>query len=195
MSAKNQSHWLAVSVLGFIVLVGASVRLSNLHRHSVTHVEMYVPGIRLPTDLVEFPLPRLNLAKVVSGCIRAEPHPPLYYMLMLGWTDLFGTSVLALRLPSALCGIACIPMIYALGAREAGKATGLVAAAMLALNGHQLFWSQFRGYIMAFCSDSLRACYCSSWSGIIRGLCGCSSFTAGSCSWALAWRFISGPSS
>jgi 4-amino-4-deoxy-L-arabinose transferase-like glycosyltransferase len=149
MSAMNQSRWLTVSALGLIVLVGAAVRLSNLHRHSVTHVEMYVPGIHLPANLVEFPLPRLNLAKVVSGCIRAEPHPPLYYMLMLAWTDLFGTSVLALRLPSALCGIACIPVIYALGAREAGKATGLVAAAMLALNGHQLFWSQFRGYIVA----------------------------------------------
>jgi 4-amino-4-deoxy-L-arabinose transferase-like glycosyltransferase len=136
-------------VLVLIVLVGAGVRLNNLNRHSITHVEMYVPGIRLPADLVEFPLPRLTLAKVVSGCIRAEPHPPLYYMLMLGWTSLFGTGVLALRLPSALCGIACIPLVYALGVRESGKATGLLAAAMLALNGHQLFWSQFRGYIGA----------------------------------------------
>ena len=62
---------------------------------------------------------------------------------------MFGTGILALRLPSALFGVASIPLVYALGTREDGKATGLVAAGMLALNGHQVYWSEFRGYVPA----------------------------------------------
>jgi hypothetical protein len=115
--------------------VGAGLRLFHLDRQSITHVELFVPGIELPVDLVEYPLPRLTMWKVVGGCISAEPHPQLYYMMILVLIHVFGTGVLALRLPTALCGVASVPLIYALGAREDRKATGLVAAAMLALNG------------------------------------------------------------
>ncbi len=145
----KRQHWLTILALGLILLVGAVLRLYRLDRHSITHVEMYVPGINLPADLVEFPLPRLTLAGTFSGVIRTEPHPPLYYVLMFFWTYVFGTGPISLRLPSALCGFAIIPVMYALGKREHGSATGLVAAGFFALNGHQLYWSQFRSYAPA----------------------------------------------
>jgi hypothetical protein len=145
----KRQHWLTISALGLILLVGAALRLYRLDRHSITHVEMYVPGINLPADLVEFPLPRLTLTNTLSGCIRTEPHPPLYYALMFFWTYVFGTGPIALRLPSALCGLAIIPAVYALGKREHGNATGLMAAGLFALNGHQIYWSQFRSYAPA----------------------------------------------
>jgi hypothetical protein len=149
MEIVERNGRLVAAALGLIILVGAGLRLYHLDRQSITHVEMYVPGIDLPPDLVEYPLPRLTMWKVVSGCIVFEPHPPLYYMMMLIWTHVFGTGVLALRLPTALCGVVSVPLIYALGAREDRKVTGLVAAAMLALNGHQIFFSQFRAYVPA----------------------------------------------
>jgi 4-amino-4-deoxy-L-arabinose transferase-like glycosyltransferase len=71
-----------------------------------------------------------------------EPHPPAYYAMMLAWVKLFGTDIVTLRLPSVLFGIASIFLIYLLGSCEEGKATGLLAAAMLALNGLHIFWSQ-----------------------------------------------------
>jgi 4-amino-4-deoxy-L-arabinose transferase-like glycosyltransferase len=138
----NRSRWLVALAVGLIVVLGAGVRLFDVNRRTLTHPEAYNPGIKLPAELVEFPLPRLTLAKVVSGCIRAEPHPPFYYMMMLAWTKVFGTAIVELRLPSVLCGIAGVFLVYLLGRREGGEAAGMVAAAMFAHNGHLILWSQ-----------------------------------------------------
>jgi uncharacterized membrane protein len=61
---------------------------------------------------------------------------------MYPWTKVFGTSALALRLPSVLFGIASIILIYILAALEEDRLTALLAAGMLAFNGHHIFWSQ-----------------------------------------------------
>jgi len=142
MTIAKQNNGLIVAALGLILAVAAGVRFHDLDVRTITHPELYVPGIELPANLVETDLPRLTVGKVVSGCINHEPRPPLWYVLMLGWTKVAGTGIFALRLPAVVCGIASIVLIYVLGLREGGEATGLVAAGMLALNGHHVFWSQ-----------------------------------------------------
>jgi hypothetical protein len=150
MQTEQKKSWLAFSVLGLILLLGAGLRLFDLNRWGLNHPEAYVPGIRLPEDLVEFPLPRLTLAKTISGCIRAEPSHLLYYILMFGWTKVLGTDLIIMRLPSVFFGVASVYLLYVLGKCELSKATGLTAAAMLAANGHQILWSQTaRGYMLA----------------------------------------------
>jgi 4-amino-4-deoxy-L-arabinose transferase-like glycosyltransferase len=150
-TAKAKQHdWLAVATLGLILFLGTGARLFGLGQWGMSHPEVYVPGIALPSQLVEFPLPRYTLSKVVIGCVRAEPSHLLYYVGMLGWTKLFGTDLIVLRLPSVFFGVAGIYLAYVLGKSEFGEASGLTAAALLALNGHHISWSQqARGYIVA----------------------------------------------
>ena len=53
-----------------------------------------------------------------------EANPPLFYVVEWLWTRVAGTSEIALRLPSALCGIALVPVAYAIGRRLASERAG-----------------------------------------------------------------------
>lgn len=131
-----------VAALVAIVVGALLVRVEGLERRSMTHVEVYVPGIALPQGISE-PPPRIGLLETISWHFHDEPHPQGYYFFMWGWTKVFGTSLWALRLPSVLFGVATVVMLYILAARLFSPSVGLVSAALLAFNGHQVYWSQF----------------------------------------------------
>jgi len=139
-----------IAVLSTIVLLGAILRLYDITARTITHSEIYVPGIELPAALAA-PGPRFTIGETVdSVLLEEEPHPPTYYLIMLGWTKLFGSSVLALRLPSALLGIASILLVWVLGLLEKNWIAALLAAAMLAFNGWHMLWSQLaKNYVVA----------------------------------------------
>ncbi len=64
-----------------------------------------------------------------------ESHPPLFYLLMRVWLNVFGDSeTAALALP-VLLGALLIPVIYLVGARVFSPTAGLVAALLAALSG------------------------------------------------------------
>jgi 4-amino-4-deoxy-L-arabinose transferase-like glycosyltransferase len=50
---------------------------------------------------------------------RTESHPPLYYVMLKGWLQVFGPSPLSIRLLSVLPGVALIPVVGALASRLA----------------------------------------------------------------------------
>ena len=136
-------------VLGVLLAAAAALRLHDLDFRTLNHPEVYAPGIDLPWGLSN-PNPRFSLWQTLAGSIAGEPHPPGYYILMLGWTKLFGSSLVALRLPSVLFGIASVLLVYALGRKVEGRSAALIAAGMLALNGLHLELSQTaRMYSMA----------------------------------------------
>jgi 4-amino-4-deoxy-L-arabinose transferase-like glycosyltransferase len=135
------TRWITFVGLSLIVFVGAWLRLSNLADKSVTHVEMYVPGIRMPQG-ISVPGQRMTLPSVLTGTFSSDTHPPGYYLLMWVWTKCFGTNVWALRLPAVLLGVGCIPLIFWLGKLTGQRAAGWLAAIILAVHGHHVFWSQ-----------------------------------------------------
>ncbi len=135
------SRWITFVGLGLIVILGAWLRLSNLTEKSITHVEMYVPGIRMPQG-ISVPGQRMTLPSVLTGTFSSDTHPPGYYVLMWAWTKCFGTSVWALRLPAVLLGVACIPLMFWLGILAGERTAGWIAAVLLAVHGHHVFWSQ-----------------------------------------------------
>lgn len=65
----------------------------------------------------------------------------LYYTLLHFWVRL-GVSEVWLRLPSALCGIATVPLLYALGSRLFSRQAGLAAAFLLAVQPVHIAYSQ-----------------------------------------------------
>lgn len=67
----------------------------------------------------------------------------LFFYITMPFQAVGGLNVLTTRLPAALAGIACVPLLYYVGARLFGPTTGLIAAALLALNPWHLFLSRF----------------------------------------------------
>jgi len=132
---------LAIALVTLAMVVGAWLRLSTLDSRSITHPEMYVPRIPLPAGISE-PAERLTIASILTGTFSSDTHPPGYYLAMFPWTRLFGTSLRAIRMPSALLGIACSLLLYYLGLLIGRGTAGAVAAALLALSGFHVFWSQ-----------------------------------------------------
>jgi len=127
--------------LAAIVVTALGVRLWGLDRHTLTHEEVYVPRLAMP-DYVSAPPPRATLAETVRGTLYHDNHPPAYYAAMWLWTGVAGTDLFALRFPSALAGAAAAVLIFGLVRRRDGWATALTAAALLALHGHHVLWSQ-----------------------------------------------------
>jgi len=151
MAITRNSSWPSVVALVLLMIVGGFFRLHNLGEKTVTHVEMYVPGIRLPHG-ISYPEERLTLVKVLTSTLNSDTHPPAFYMMMWFWTKIFGTTTWAMRLPSGLLGTACIPLVFWLGVLTRQEAAGWIAAALVAVNGHLVFWSQVaRMFTFACC--------------------------------------------
>ena len=69
-----------------------------------------------------------------------EVTPPLYFVL--AWpSSKLGDPAIWLRLPSLLAGVALVPVTYWLGLLTVGRRAGLVAAAVIALSPHAIFYS------------------------------------------------------
>ncbi|MCB0254063.1 MAG: glycosyltransferase family 39 protein [Anaerolineae bacterium] len=82
--------------------------------------------------------PLLEMLRLTS----LDIHPPLYYALLGGWSQLFGLAPVALRFFSVAVGVVAIPLIYAAGRTLDGRRTGLLAAGLLAINPLHIFYSQ-----------------------------------------------------
>ncbi len=138
-----------VALLLCIIVVGIILRVDNIAGRTIGHIETYVPGIELPSEISE-PRPRYGLLDYISRTIGEEPHPPAYYVFMFPWTKAFGTSLLSIRLPSVLFGVLSIILIYILCLYTEDKLTAILATGMLALNGLHIYWSlEAKFYIMA----------------------------------------------
>lgn len=70
----------------------------------------------------------------VLAALREDGAPPLYYLLLAGWTSLFGTSDLAVRSLSGLASVAALPLVWALGRRLGGATVATAALLLLATN-------------------------------------------------------------
>jgi 4-amino-4-deoxy-L-arabinose transferase-like glycosyltransferase len=141
-------YWL-VPLLLFIA-VGAVLRLVGLGESSLNHTEVYIPGIPLPGGISE-PPPRLDWLSALTWGFFKEPHPVAYYLAMFGWTELFGTGVAALRMPTVLIGVLSIPVIYRLGKLAYDWKTGLIAAGFLALHGFHIHTSKWARMFVPQC--------------------------------------------
>ncbi len=141
-------YWL-VPLLMFIA-AGTVLRLMGIAENSLNHTEVYIPGIPLPEGISE-PPPRLDWLSALSWGFFKEPHPVAYYLAMFGWTELFGTGVAALRMPTVLIGVLSIPVIYRLGKLSYDWKTGLIAAGFLALHGFHIHTSKWARMFVPQC--------------------------------------------
>lgn len=71
-----------------------------------------------------------------------DVHPPLYYLLLKIWTDIFGYSEVSLRLPSVIAGVVTVYFVFKIGERLFDRHTGLAAALFMAINPLAIYYSQ-----------------------------------------------------
>ncbi|MBW2992203.1 glycosyltransferase family 39 protein [Candidatus Woesearchaeota archaeon] len=71
-----------------------------------------------------------------------ETHPPLYYLILHYWLELFGDSEESVRFLSLLFGVAAIFLIYKVGELLFNKEIGLLSSLILAISAFHIHHSQ-----------------------------------------------------
>ena len=138
-------------IVAGLTVLGAALRFATLGVQSYHHDEVVTASRIL----------RVGFGHAMDAVGFSESAPPLYYAVAWVWTQLTGTSPYGLRSLSALCGVLLIPVAYLLGRELRGRRTGLLAAALVAVNPMLLWYSQeARAYAMLalFCALSLLYC-------------------------------------
>jgi mannosyltransferase len=118
--------------LGVLLALAAGLRLSTLGLQSFWYDEAFTPVHVL----------HASLGATLHSVVHTENSPPLWYLI--AWLDvrLFGDGEIALRLPSALAGIATVGVAWAIGRELAGRRCGLACAALVAVNPLFVWYSQ-----------------------------------------------------
>jgi len=77
-------------------------------------------------------------------------HPPLYYLFIKFWTDIFGNSEISLRFPSIIFSLLSGFVVYKIGSLLKNKKFGFWAATFFLFNPLIIYYSQeARMYIIA----------------------------------------------
>jgi uncharacterized membrane protein len=126
-SPRNALWWLLLITLGALAL-----RLYRLGQRPFWLDEAYSLQI---TDQ--------PISSIWSWTNPAAPvDPPLYFVALRAWRLAFGDAEAAVRSLSVLFGVTLIPATYWLGAQLRSKATGLLAAGLVALAALQIDHAQ-----------------------------------------------------
>ncbi|HEX3239951.1 MAG TPA: glycosyltransferase family 39 protein [Solirubrobacterales bacterium] len=144
---RSRVFWIVVG----LTAAGALLRFATLGLQSYHHDEVVTAERILRGDF----------SQAMDAVGYSESAPPLYYALAWVWTQLTGTGEVGLRSLSALAGAATIPVAFFIGEELRGRRTGLMAAALVAVNPMLLWYSQeARAYalLVLLCALSLLFC-------------------------------------
>jgi mannosyltransferase len=131
-AASSLARWWPLAAL---TLLAAILRLSTLDLQSFWYDEAFTPVHVLHP----------SLWATLRSVAHTENTPPLWYLI--AWADarVLGTGELALRLPSALAGVATVPVAWAIGRELEGpsrRGVANVCAALVAVNPLFVWYSQ-----------------------------------------------------
>ncbi len=79
--------------------------------------------------------------RVIRAVLLSDTNPPLYYLLLNGWTRAVGTSDAALRLFSVVWALASLPLLWLLGRALGGPRTAWAAGFLFGLAPPALYYS------------------------------------------------------
>ena len=83
-----------------------------------------------------------NIAALPLGdipeALKHDGHPPLYYVVLHVWQDVFGDGDVSVRLLSGVIGLALLPLAYVAAGRIGGRRAAWAAALLVALNPYVL---------------------------------------------------------
>lgn len=144
---RSRAFWIVAG----LTALAAVLRFATLGVQSYHHDEI-VTASRILRD---------GFGHAMDAVGFSESAPPLYYALAWVWTQVTGTGEFGLRSLSAVAGVATVPVAYLIGLELRGRRTGLMAAALVAVNPMLLWYSQEgRAYALfaLLCAISLLFC-------------------------------------
>jgi mannosyltransferase len=120
-----------------LTLLAAVLRFSTLDLQSFWYDEAFTPVHVLHP----------SLAATLHAVVHDENTPPLWYVLIWAWSRVFGTGMVALRFPSALAGLATVPVAWEIGRELAARVSSsrraaIVTAGLVAVNPLFVWYSQ-----------------------------------------------------
>ncbi|MEM7548924.1 MAG: glycosyltransferase family 39 protein [Bacteroidota bacterium] len=125
-----------------IVLIASVLRLYGLTNESLWIDELVSAVIADPKNTLGF---------ITEFCFREDGNPPLYYLILNLWFNLFGYSDFNARLLSALFGILGVFSVYSLGRKAYTINVGLICALLSSINFFLIYYAQeVRVYSMLF---------------------------------------------
>ncbi|MGD1056766.1 MAG: glycosyltransferase family 39 protein [Solirubrobacteraceae bacterium] len=118
--------------LAAITIFAAALRLSTLDLQSFWYDEAFTPIHVLHP----------SLWATLRSVVHTENTPPLWYVIEWADSRLLGTGEIALRLPSALAGIATVPVAWAIARELSSRRAAIVCAVLVAVNPLFVWYSQ-----------------------------------------------------
>lgn len=117
-------------ILSIIILIAFLLRIYKISSPSLWHDEL-MTFYRLQGSFSD-----------TINTLLISPFPPLYYIFMKFWTNLFGFSELSLRFPSLIFSTLTIIYLYLLTKKLFNKNTGLIASFLLAISPYAINYAQ-----------------------------------------------------
>jgi cellulose synthase/poly-beta-1,6-N-acetylglucosamine synthase-like glycosyltransferase len=127
LTLTPERRWIG---LGAVVVLAGILRWFRLGRESLWTDELYSIAVRGDDAL----------STLVAG--GQDPHPPLYYLLLNGWTRIAGTGVTSTRSLSVIFGLATVVAVYLLATELFDDRTGLTAALLVAVSAFFIHYSR-----------------------------------------------------
>jgi 4-amino-4-deoxy-L-arabinose transferase-like glycosyltransferase len=85
--------------------------------------------------------PPASPARVVRAVLLSDTSPPLYYLLLYGWTVILGTGDLQLRFLSITCFFACLPFLAAVARKTGGPSAVFASCVLFCFSPVSLYYS------------------------------------------------------
>jgi hypothetical protein len=127
--------------LAAIMAVGAYDRLVNLGQLSLWNDEAQSTLVAI--SILQYGYPVIHAQHLINN------FEPLYPYFEAASVAVLGHTNFAFRLPSALLGVALVPISYYVGSRLRDRYVGITLAAMIAFSSEFIAWSrQARWYIL-----------------------------------------------
>lgn len=134
ITLSTQSASTTRLLLILLTLGAFALRVSTLARQSLWRDEV---------DAIYMALRPLE--QTLSMFTAMAQNGPLYFLSLRPWLQIAGSSEFALRLPSALAGVAALPLLWQVArrlTRGAPRSVAGFAAVLLAINPYVLWYSQ-----------------------------------------------------
>jgi len=116
-----------------IILIALALQLYNLTYHSLWFDEAIS---------VHWAKQSISRILEVGFTLEEDRLPPLYYLMLKGWTSLFGFSEASVRGLSVLFGLLLLPVVASIAKLLFNRPVALIAAALVALNPFLIWYAQ-----------------------------------------------------
>jgi uncharacterized membrane protein len=137
-----------IMILAIILILSLALRIYQIERESLwldEGITVYFSQMDIPTLFTK-------------GLY--ETHPPLYYVILHFWIELFGVSELAIRSLSVFFNLITIIVVFRIGCLLYNSQTGLLASLLVGFSAFNIEYSQeARNYSMVVLFSTLSFLY------------------------------------